>query len=835
MLTALLISLQSSPVQVEYRNREGLFITVADVPVVQGSFLQTYEPGWTKGYYSSNWNDQTVTQVPGGADITFGSGQTKGKIEVRQQGDNLTILYRVQWDGPKLAHFEMSFGHLWAPAFVDGKAPGDLSRVFTSKDTIEERTITTGTQFEFGSGFGSVDVDLSHPAVLFDARNYTGDFAEGKELLWLGASNVPLEPGKPVELKATWKITPRPKPVVQPVTMDVEPKSLDAAYGPDPEPLPAIPAIKETTVGGGKGFYWRRFIVGDWPYRLRPQLDLLSKVMERRWESMGSETGGTLWGSIRNLDLPPGGYTLFSFNNRLEIVGQDEEGLRNGLLRAAEMSVAQDGSVVVPPMRLRDWPVVGWRGAHLFVGPKAREFHADLRESIFAPMFFNHVVLQCERTAWKSLPGTETPITMPREALAGLFEENRKAGIEPIPLIQSWGHMGWIFANNQNLDLAHNRAVPFGIDPRKPAARDLVTKIWDEAVELLKPKTIHFGLDEVDMRGWTKEDPELLTQLWEQHLPFLGGIAKKHGVEMMLWGDQLLAPGEAPDAMNGHSKAIAKRRRDAVPRGATIADWHYKNDANPAIYTSLDLFKKEGLKPIASTWYRPENVRGFIKAAEKAKVGVLQTTWAGYESTLENMLAQPQQLEMYLLAGEYAWSGRPEPASAWRPSVTEILRRKLLSRPSPTASRPGKTFAWSEDTQFIQIGRFRFQLNEGQRLRSVLSEEGAKQPDERTFNLDYPDGHVVALAVTVKQRVAHLKPVAEVIVTDEHGKTTKLILRQGEHVETAGRQALRSAMASNLCAVELWLPETVRIEKVTVRALDATAGLAVHGITVSPD
>ena len=43
---------------------------------------------------------------------------------------------------------------------------------------------------------------------------------------------------------------------------------------------------------------------------------------------------------------------------------------------------------------------------------------------------------------------------MSREDLVKLFKLYRDAGIEPTPLIQSFGHMGWLFMNGQNKDLA---------------------------------------------------------------------------------------------------------------------------------------------------------------------------------------------------------------------------------------------------------------------------------------------------------------------------------------------------------------------------------------------
>lgn len=300
-------------------------------------------------------------------------------------------------------------------------------------------------------------------------------------------------------------------------------------------------------------------------------------------------------------------------------------------------------------------PKVAWRGVHLFVGPNALEFHKKLWNNVLLPLGYNKVVLQCEQTEWKCLPNLRGGINMKRDDLRRLCEWYRSKGVEVIPLVQSFGHTQWLSQGGKNLDLMMNAKVPFTVDPRKPAVQKLYTRLWKEVIEVTKPKTVHFGLDEVDFRGMPK-NPALVTRLWKIQVPFLAGLAKKHKVQMMLWGDEIIAPGEGAGPASGGTLSDAKERRAVLPKGATICDWHYQNNPDPALYKpTLVLFQREGFKTIASAWNKPNNIRGQSLAAIETGSGYLQTTWAGYELNETVMRKNLQQFSAVVLAAEFAW------------------------------------------------------------------------------------------------------------------------------------------------------------------------------------
>jgi len=482
-----------------------------------------------------------------------------------------------------------------------------------------------------------------------------------------------------------------------------------------------------------------------------------------------------------------------------------------------------------------DQPETKFRGVHLFVGPDARAFHRKLWSRFLRPLGFNSVVLQCERTAWNALPGTATSITMSRDALKGLFTDYRADNVEPIPLIQSLGHMEWFFANGQNRELAVNPDIPYTLDSRKAEARAKIEEVWNEACELLQPKFLHFGLDEIDMRGMPSDDHALTTELWAKQLPFLGQIAKKHNAKMMLWGDQALAPGEAPDAALGDTIADARARRSVIPAGAIITDWHYKADSRFQTFRpNIELWKDAGYGVIASTWYRPENIRGFDVAATMSGSGILQTTWAGYVSSEEALFEHPDQFTSMVLTADYAWSGRQDLPNSLGYDPVVVFRKMYFGGPKPLSPRTGWSLAPPESTaSTFDISGLRFQGFGPLALASPLT-PNANRPKQLVIPINR-SANTIALAVDTETTVADRVVVGQVTVTLRDGRKIEQPIRYGLDVRSESDPAgtLIADRTGTISVVRLDLGiSPVAIGSVTISNRGSYAGLRLRGLTL---
>ncbi len=478
-------------------------------------------------------------------------------------------------------------------------------------------------------------------------------------------------------------------------------------------------------------------------------------------------------------DVTEGGYRIAIQPGRIEINGGREDGLRNGREMLARMVFLRNGKLWLPTGEIVADPERDWRGIHLFVGKTALAFHRKLWTNVLRPLGFNKVVLQCEQTAWSAIPGTETGITMSKPALVDLFKMYRALGIDPIPLVESYGHMAWLFRNGKNRDVACRGTI---LDPRKPRSKVLLGHLWDEVIHTLHPDTIHFGLDEIGkLPGPTSEQ---MTQLWRQKIVDLTAIAKSHRVKMMIWGDQCLSPDETPDDGNAENPKEALARRGALPKGTIIGDWHYAGDIRPQVFAeSLQTWKQTGMTPIATCWNSPQNVAGFVTEANAMRVGTLQTTWVGYDSNEESMLNGLPDFAAMVLAADYGWSGRTELPDRLGYDPADVFRRMYFADPSPLQPIPGYDLGSSGDP--FEVGKIRF----GHLLNLLVSSPTVFRVAGR--------GSKLVLACRAARRVNSGHPIARVEILLKDGTMVEKELVYGWHVSATGDKAPLSIAEKN--------------------------------------
>jgi hypothetical protein len=836
MIPLILLGLQKPAFDFDVQSGTGLTIRANGVPVVRGSWFQYYEQGYTKGYYASIGAQQSIRAVDSNTvRMTFEQGPANGEAVFRRSGNTLKTDYTFNWTGGGTVLVEA--GNLvWAPAFdkgtlaANGKPTRKLDSFLYSEPGIQQRRFSPdASSYELDSPIVHLDVSSPSPLTFFDARGYNQPWAEGTQVWWLGDLALEASKDLPAKLSMEWTIEPKAVPAAKPLTVAAKAVAVPDAQVPDTSLPLLIPKPKTNQMRFEKPIvYTGRFnypagrvrFMDDFKIALKRKFVL--PAVDPKAKPIDVDAG------VSKLGFKPGGYRITIGPNSITVLGEEDEGLRNGWRRLAQLAFVKDGKVMLPTGTLLDQPSVKWRGVHLFVGPQALTFQRNLWSRVLLPLGFNNVVLQCERTDWKSLPGTSTAMTMKREDLTKLFSTYREWLVEPTPLIQSWGHMEWMFANGKNTELAFNKDVLYSIDPRNPEARTTISAIWDEAATLFKPKAMHFGLDEVDMRGWPG-DPELVTKIWEDYIPYLSNIAKRHQASMMLWGDKMLAPGEAADAALGDSKEDAARRRAALPAGTIVADWHYKADLSPrTFYPSLQLFKREKMVPIASGWYQPENIKGLATAADIEKVGYLQTTWAGYESNEASMLANMPQFAAMLLAAEYAWGGREENPDRLGYDPTEQFRRMYFGTPSRVTPSKGTFLMVGEPQGEATIDDVRFQKIQPLSLSSALASLGSSMI---SIPIKTAAG-TLCLAVDTTSAANSGEPVAEVEVALANGKTAKRLIRYGQDVRADTDHAATTVAPrkDGLSMVRLSLPSAA--SKITVRPLSPFAGLRIHGMTI---
>lgn len=312
----------------------------------------------------------------------------------------------------------------------------------------------------------------------------------------------------------------------------------------------------------------------------------------------------------------------------------------------------------VVPAQIDDYPTLAWRGAHLFVGDQALSFHKKLIDRIFARLKFNTLVLECEQARWRTLGKSAPPWAMSK---ADLRREIRYAWhhhLNVIPLVDSAGHMSWALADHP--DWAEDPQTPYAADVTNPAVQAFLFRLYDEVLDTFHSGALHIGGDEVTLRGHypyrSAGRYPTMAAAYVAQVKLLHDHLARHGARTLMWGDMLLARGDAPDAYHAPTPVDAAWMRAHLPHDILITDWHY---APAGRFTSPSLFQASGFpSTIGATWYEPDNIAAFSLAlASTGQRGLLQTTWAGHESSAANLTHERRQFTAFVVAAEEAWNG----------------------------------------------------------------------------------------------------------------------------------------------------------------------------------
>jgi len=381
----------------------------------------------------------------------------------------------------------------------------------------------------------------------------------------------------------------------------------------------------------------------------------------------------------------PEGYRLTVETNGLVILAATAQGAFYGLQTLVQLWQESPNEHACPALEIEDWPAMRFRGVHWFPSASGVPMHQKLIPNVFGALKFNRSVIQCEAARWDKHPEITGRNAISKADLCRLVETCRRCYLEPIPLVNVPGHAEWIFRNGSNLDFAEDPQTPYAYCVNNPKSFEFIQDVLNECLPIFGSKFCHIGHDEVTMRG-RFPNPECprckdatTTALVVKHANLLTEWLGKRGVESMIWGDMLLGPGEAKDATHAKTLADARQRRAEIDRKTIIVDWHYAASADAR---SLDILRHDGFRVVAASWYTPENIFHLSQAAlASGAEGLLQTTWVGYFPDERAMKRQGQQLSAFVLAAEYAWSGRMESPSQLGYDPKEVFRRACTRSP----------------------------------------------------------------------------------------------------------------------------------------------------------
>lgn len=353
---------------------------------------------------------------------------------------------------------------------------------------------------------------------------------------------------------------------------------------------------------------------------------------------------------INEKDPGPEGYILTVSSDKIIIAGSDEAGAFYGLQSLRQLIDAGDGQEI-RGINIRDWPEFTFRAIRLYVpGPENIAFFKRFLRDFMSMYKFNKVIMEvnCMRldkhpevnAGWiefsKYMQYTRSNST---EGICGeeknsshydagdgyIIEKNdirsmvtfaRENFIEVIPEIPSLTHGYYLLTKHPELAEYPGDRWPDTYCPSNPESYKLMFDVYDEYIDVIKPKMIHIGHDEwwgaplgvcPLCRG--KDFSELFSQDINKIHDYLAG----KGVKIAMWGDYLLESVRNKGPQHRVSSTGIKYQtpggirpevvRNSIPKDILVFNWFWRDPVRDGELQDFGFQQIYGnFKPNISNW-----------------------------------------------------------------------------------------------------------------------------------------------------------------------------------------------------------------------------------------
>ncbi|MGC8740419.1 MAG: family 20 glycosylhydrolase [Candidatus Sumerlaeaceae bacterium] len=743
------VSIDIDGLRVECTRPEDLSLSVDGIPFLAAPQLYVVAKNWSRKYYAFEDDAQCLTgrrlerTTSGGVQIIFSlqspNDDFKGQLiyEIGRE-KRFCVFVRGELTSHTEARIEHRFGlcapgwfvgRTWQALSQDGSTTTGVAPILARSGSLKEMTLVESfRELAIASRLYSLLV-RSHGDYRFALLDYRESPYNGGELCyWLGILESKIELCRPFEYGVEINFAARPGRLASGVKTTTEPVRpvdivLCADHGVDrilPQPKRFLRHEGETPIPSR----WSVVLKGAQPLvEQREARDLIGRILATEAGRFGTSLEFTAKtshdASALQIEFTEAArraeqagkfdyYRLFAGAGGVHIEVGTTGGLRCSLASLIQLLQWRNGRACIAHCDIEDFSDMPVRAVHFFTGKNGRDLQINMLRSVLLPLKFNMIIYQCDYLEWESVPQLRHErYGMSKAEARAVIEEARRLGFEVVPLVNTFGHCEWLLENDHFRHLADNPARPYAYDPSNPQVYEICERIYSEAIDLFRPRLFHIGHDEVTLYGFPEKPANKQRGaerlFYEDTLHYYEWL-RSRGVRMMMWGDQLLAPGEGAGATLAHSKEQAKWLREVLPKDIIIADWHY--DPNPPEeFTNLRVLTEAGFDVLACTWYSPLNILRFAKAVEIERrrvasvskqgprqgevLGLMQTTWAGYSFDQESFDSSLDQYAAYVLAGQAAWTGGAhelrEVPFDYRQEFARLWTRELL----PPVERKG--------------------------------------------------------------------------------------------------------------------------------------------------
>jgi len=275
----------------------------------------------------------------------------------------------------------------------------------------------------------------------------------------------------------------------------------------------------------------------------------------------------------------PEGYILRTDNSVLVVAGSDDRGAFYGFQSLRQLVLRQDNQIYVRGVRIRDWPEKQFRGIYLFLpGRDNIPYFKRFIRDYMALYKYNTLIMEmgasmrldshpelnsgwiefardCNYSCRNYPPGPFHDVEqnsshqdtadggfLEKDEVADLARFTAKYQIELIPEIASFTHSYYLLTKHRDLAAVPQNKWPDIYCAENPKCYPLVYEVYDEYIDLLKPRMIHIGHDELFLPVGVSPQchDENIGELFGEDVKKVHDHLASRGVQTALWGDMLL-------------------------------------------------------------------------------------------------------------------------------------------------------------------------------------------------------------------------------------------------------------------------------------------------------
>ncbi|MGD0911780.1 MAG: glycoside hydrolase family 20 zincin-like fold domain-containing protein [Terracidiphilus sp.] len=323
----------------------------------------------------------------------------------------------------------------------------------------------------------------------------------------------------------------------------------------------------------------------------------------------------------------PESYLLRTGGNIVLVAGNDDRGAFYGLQSLRQLLVREEDQPRFRGVNILDWPDKPFRGIYLFLPGRdnipffkrfVRDFMAlykynTLMMEMNACMrldshpelnygwvqFARDVDLSCRNYPRMPFHGMEQNSShqdvadggfLEKEEVADLARWVAKHHIELVPVLPSFTHSYYLLTEHMDLAAVPQDKWPDIYCPVNPKSYALTFEVYNEFIEVLKPRSVHIGHDElflpVDVSPQCSDKD--IGELFGEDVNKIHNYLASRGIRTQLWGDMLLQSvrgigmekKKAPDGWTYNSPGgLTPEQVDRlIPKDCLIFNWFWSDD-----------------------------------------------------------------------------------------------------------------------------------------------------------------------------------------------------------------------------------------------------------------